>query len=43
MLPPAFSAFVEKRPLCVMARVVLENLFAAERLDALFQRTAVKQ
>jgi hypothetical protein len=43
MLPPAFEAFVQQRPICVMARAVVENLFRPERLDTLFQRTAEKQ
>lgn len=43
MLPKVFDSFVEQRPICVMARAVLENLFQPERLDALFQRTAERQ
>lgn len=43
MLPQAFDAFIQKRPVCVMARAVVENLFQPERLDSLFQRTAEKQ
>src|SRR5271165_5744707 len=43
MLPQAFEAFIQQRPVCVMARAVLERLFQAERLDALFQRVAQKQ
>jgi IS4 transposase len=43
MLPQAFDAFIQQRPICVMARAVVENLFRPERLDALFQRTAEKQ
>ena len=43
MLPKIFDAFVQKRPICVMAQAVLENFFQAERLDALFERTADKQ
>src|SRR5271155_2614649 len=43
MLPTVFDAFIQKRPICVMARVVLENFFLPERLDALFERTAEKQ
>jgi hypothetical protein len=35
--------FVEQRPICVMARVVLENLFNADKIDALFARTAEVQ
>lgn len=43
MLPKAFESFIHQRPICVMARAVLENLFQPERLDALFQRTAERQ
>lgn len=35
-----FKPFIEERPICVMARGVLENLFDPERIDALFDRTA---
>jgi hypothetical protein len=42
-LGKVFEPFVEQRPICVMARGVLENLFHAERLDALFERTAEVQ
>jgi IS4 transposase len=43
MLPKAFNAFIEQRPICVMARAVVESFFQPERLDALFERTAEKQ
>jgi hypothetical protein len=43
MLPKAFQNFVEKRPICVMAQAVLENLFQPERHDALFERVAERQ
>jgi Transposase DDE domain len=43
MLPKVFDTFIQKRPICVMARAVVENLFQPERLDALFQRTAERQ
>src|ERR1700684_540317 len=43
MLPKVFDAFIQKRPICVMAQAVVENLFQPERLDALFERTAEKQ
>jgi len=39
-LGKVFEPFVEQRPICVMARGVLEYLFNAERIDALFARTA---
>jgi hypothetical protein len=42
-LGKVFEPFVEQRPICVMARGVLEHLFHAERLDALFARTAEVQ
>ena len=42
-LGKVFEPFVEQRPICVMARGVLENLFNAERIDALFARTAEVQ
>ena len=35
--------FVEQRPICVMARGVLEHRFNAEKIDALFARTAAVQ
>ena len=43
MLPKVFDAFIQKRPVCVMAQAVVQNLFQPERLDALFERTAEKQ
>src|SRR5437870_10000106 len=43
MFPKAFDSFIEQRPICVMARAVLENLFHPERLDALFEQTAERQ
>ena len=43
MLPQAFQAFIDRSPVCVMARAVLENLFRPEWLDALFDRTAQNQ
>jgi IS4 transposase len=33
----------QRAPMCVMLRAMLENVFAAERLDRLFERTAQKQ
>ena len=38
-----FQPFIEERPIAVMARGVLENLLNAERIDALFERTAKVQ
>src|SRR4029434_8681015 len=42
-LGKVFEPFVEQRPICVMARGVLENLFDADKIDALFARTAEVQ
>lgn len=42
-LGKVFEPFVEQRPICVMARGVLEHLCNAERIDALFARTAQVQ
>ena len=38
-----FAPFVKERPICVMARGVRERLLDADRLDALFARTAAHQ
>ena len=43
MLPQAFQSFIDRSPICVMARAVLENLFRPERLDDLFERTSQNQ
>jgi hypothetical protein len=43
MLDTVFAPFVQERPICVMARSVLERLLDAQRLDALFERTAEQQ
>lgn len=43
MLPKVFETFVQARPICVMARAVLENLFQPQRHDDLFQNVAHKQ
>src|SRR6266446_5183703 len=42
-LGKVFEPFVEQRPICVMARGVLENLCNADKIDALFARTAAVQ
>src|SRR5215813_8176514 len=42
-LGKVFEPFIEQRPICVMARGVLENLFNANKIDALFARTAEVQ
>ena len=38
-----FEQFVESAPICVMNRALLENIFAPEKLDAVFQQAAMKQ
>ena len=43
MLPDIIENYIAKSPICVMARGVLENLFAPARLDELFRRTARTQ
>ena len=40
LLSKVFLPFVEKRPVCVMARGILERLFDPTRLNALFMETA---
>jgi IS4 transposase len=43
LLDAVFAPFVKERPICVMARGVLERLLDADRLDTLFERTAAHQ
>ena len=43
LLETIFAPFVKERPICVMARAILERLLDAPRLDALFARTAQQQ
>jgi hypothetical protein len=43
LLGQRFEAFVLKSPISVMVRAVLERVFHAPRIDALFERTAVRQ
>ena len=43
LLGQRFEAFVQKSPISVMVRAVLERAFHAPHLDALFERTAVRQ
>jgi hypothetical protein len=43
MLSELFEAFGCCSPACVMYRAVMENVFAASELDALFRQTAVAQ
>jgi IS4 transposase len=40
MFGKVFRPFIEERPICVMARGVLEHLLNAERINDLFERTA---
>ena len=43
LLDTIFAPFVKERPICVMARAVLERLLDAPRIDALFAHTAQQQ
>ena len=43
LLDAIFAPFVKERPICVMARAVLERLLDAPRIDDLFARTAERQ
>jgi hypothetical protein len=43
MLGKAFERFVEKAPVAVMVRGVLERVLSADALNALYERSAVKQ
>ena len=43
LLDTIFAPFVQERPICVMARAVLERLLDAQRLDELFAHTAERQ
>jgi len=43
ILNDLFRPFVEQKPLCVMARGILERLLDPQRLDALFEQTAQLQ
>jgi hypothetical protein len=43
LLETIFAPFVKERPICVMARAILERLLDAPHLDALFARTAQQQ
>lgn len=40
LLGKVFQPFIERRPVCVMARGILERLFDPQRIDALFAVTA---
>ena len=43
LLDTIFAPFVKERPICVMARAVLERLLNAQRIDDLFAHTAQQQ
>lgn len=43
LLDTIFAPFVKERPICVMARAILERLLDAPRIDALFACTAERQ
>jgi IS4 transposase len=43
MFPAAFLPFMEKRPIGVMARAIVERFFDPEHLDVLFRQTAAQQ
>lgn len=43
ILRDVFLRFEKDSPVCVMVRAALENAFAADRLDALFEKTAEQQ
>jgi len=43
VLNDLFRPFIEEKPVCVMARAVLERMLDAAQLDALFERTAQRQ
>jgi hypothetical protein len=38
-----FEQFVEHSPVCVMTRATLEQVFAPQKLDAIFEKTAERQ
>ena len=43
ILRELIERFEKKAPVCVMMRATMENVLSAERLDALFVRTAEQQ
>ena len=43
ILRDVVERFEKQAPVCVMVRAALENVFAAERLDAMFEKTAKQQ
>lgn len=40
---PVFDRFIKKSPISVMLRGTLENVFAADKMNALFRENAVRQ
>ena len=43
ILRDVVERFEKKAPVCLMVRATLENVFAAERFDAMFENTAQQQ
>lgn len=43
ILKDVYDRFVKESPICVMARATLENVFAEDRLNAVFEQHAEKQ
>src|SRR4051794_15040728 len=43
MVAAAFTAFIEQRPISVMARAIVHRFLDSDHLDELFRRTAVEQ
>lgn len=43
VLDEVFQCFLRESPICVMGRALLENVFAAEKLDQVFRSAAVRQ
>src|SRR6516164_11694809 len=43
LLDKVFASFIEQKPICVMARGVLQRLLDPRRIDQLFARTSQRQ
>jgi IS4 transposase len=43
ILDDLFERFLQESPICVMERVLLENVFARDKLDGVFRSAAVRQ
>ena len=43
LLDKVFQPFIEEKPICVMARAVLQRILDPQRIDQLFARTAQRQ